>query len=762
MRSLAPLRRLAGSRRLLWVAGATLATSALVAGLIAWPVSVPTFQAVRSAYVPSDAWLLDRNGVVLDSKRVRFDVRRLQWVNLREISPALVTALVEGEDRRFWTHDGVDWSSALGAVRDELWRHRRRGASTITMQLASLLERQGGTSGVGPLARKLRQIRTAFALERHWTKPEILEAYLNLLEYQGEMQGINAASRALLGKPPSSLSLAEGLALAALLPQPGATADRVTARACARARAAQTPVECEAIRSAVGTLFAAGSQIKAEHLAPQLAQTLLKRPGDYVRTSLDAGVQRLAERIVSTHLAALADRNVRDGAALVVDNATGEVLAYVGSAGTVSRSPYVDGVRARRQAGSTLKPFLYELALERRYLTAASLLADSPLALDTASGLYIPQDYDHDFKGLVSVRTALGSSLNVPAVRTLVLVGVEAFRNRLHDLGYAGIKESGEYYGYSLALGSAEVNLWEQAQAYRSLALGGAWSPLSLGVPGSTPQLLTADVPAPGSTPHRSGSAAHAPGSTPPASRWSPQIPRSTPTAAALLSPQASFIVSDMLSDPAARAVTFGLNNHLDTGFWSAVKTGTSEDMRDNWCIGYSRHFTVAVWVGNFEGDSMRDVSGVSGAAPIWHDLMTELHRGLASIEPAAPSGVTSLMTHFTPAVEPPRHEWYWSTEARGAIAVNVAPGSGPARIETPANGMIIALDPDIPPAKQRVLISVRGAQSSMRLVLNGHPLGAANSPQLWPPRPGTYHLNLEDGNGRPLDAVFFTVRGTN
>jgi penicillin-binding protein 1C len=733
-----------------------LAISAALAGLIAWPAKAPAFQAVRSSYVPSDAWLLDRNGVVLDSKRIRFDVRRLQWVPLRDISPALVTALVAGEDRHFWTHEGVDWGSALGALRDELWHHRRRGASTITMQLATLLERHAGGSSSPSLTRKLRQMRMAFALERSWTKPEILEAYLNLLEYQGEMQGINAASRGLLGKPPSSLSLAESLALAALLPQPDAEADRVTTRACARARAAQVPVQCDEIRSAVTTLFAAHSQINAERLAPQLAQTLLKAPGEYVQTSLDISVQRLAERIVNTHLAALAERNVRDAAALVVDNATGQVLAYVGSGGTASRSPHVDGVRARRQAGSTLKPFLYELALERRYVTAASLLADSPLALDTAGGLYIPQDYDHDFKGLVSVRTALGSSLNVPAVRTLVLVGVEAFRNRLHDLGYAGIKESGEYYGYSLALGSAEVSLWEQAQAYRTLALGGAWSPLRLSVREVTAQ-TAASAPR---RPRASSPQAHA--SVPQAPESTPQGRRPAPASAALLSRQATFIVSDMLSDPAARAVTFGLSNHLDTGFWTAVKTGTSEDMRDNWCIGYSRYFTVAVWVGNFEGDSMRDVSGVSGAAPIWHDLMTELHRGLTSTAPAPPAGVTSVITHFTPAVEPPRHEWYWSTGPGEATAVNVAPGSGPARIESPADGMIIALDPDIPPPRQRVLISVRGARPSMRLVLNGEPLGTANSQQLWPPRPGSYHLTLEDDTGRPLDTVLFRVRGTN
>ena len=205
-------------------------------------------------------------------------------------------------------------------------------------------------------------------------------------------------------------------------------------------------------------------------LAPQLANTLLKAAGERVHTTLDANVQRLARDTLTRQLATLWSQNVRDGAVLVADNATGDVLAYVGSAGPRSRSREVDGVRALRQAGSTLKPFLYELAVERGYLTAASLLKDSPVHLDTATGAYIPQDYDKDFKGLVSVRTALGSSLNIPAVRALVLVGVEPFRDRLHALGYAQITESGDFYGYSLALGSAEVTLWEQAQAYRALA----------------------------------------------------------------------------------------------------------------------------------------------------------------------------------------------------------------------------------------------------------------------------------------------------
>ena len=172
---------------------------------------------------------------------------------------------------------------------------------------------------------------------------------------------------------------------------------------------------------------------------------------------------------------------------VVLDNASGDVLAYVGGIGGNSTAAAVDGANAYRQAGSTLKPFLYAQAIEKGYLTAASILDDSPVQLDTASGLYVPQNYDKGFKGPVSVRSALAGSLNVPAVRTLLLVGVDAFRDRLWDTGYQGLVEDGDYYGYSLALGSAEVTLLEQADAYRSLANGGRWSPLR----------LTADDPRP-------------------------------------------------------------------------------------------------------------------------------------------------------------------------------------------------------------------------------------------------------------------------
>mgnify|MGYP002078886582 CR=1 FL=1 len=333
-------------------------------------------------------------------------------------------------------------------------------------------------------------------------------------------------------------------------------------------------------------------------LAPHLATKLLRRPGLSVTTTLDTAIQRAAIMALGRQLIGLGETRARDGAVIVLDNASGNVLAYVGGVGGHSTAAQVDGADAPRQAGSTLKPFLYAAAIEAGYLTAASILDDSPVQLDTASGLYVPQNYDRGFKGPVSARSALAGSLNVPAVRTLLLVGVDSFRDRLFDLGYQGLTEDGDYYGFSLALGSAEVTLLEQANAYRTLANGGRWSPL---------HLRTDDE---------------------------------TITARAIVDPVAAWIVSDMMADPGARARTFGLDSALRLPFWAAVKTGTSKAMRDNWCIGFTDRFTVAVWIGNLEGDSMRAVSGTSGAAPVWREIMLALHRDHPGRQPPRPPGI--------------------------------------------------------------------------------------------------------------------------
>jgi penicillin-binding protein 1C len=450
-------------------------------------------------------------------------------------------------------------------------------------------------------------------------------------------------------------------------------------------------------------------------------------------------LQRFAVQTLQQQLRELAGRHVEDGALVVLDNASGEVLAWVGSSGALSNAADVDFVTALRQPGSTLKPFLYAQALAEKRLTAASLLEDSGTQIQTSGGLYIPQNYDHHFKGWVSARTALGASLNVPAVRTLVMVSPDAFHQQLQRLGLP-LKETGDYYGYSLALGSAEVSLLTLTNAYRTLGNAGRFSPTTLAL-------------------------------------------HTQPAWQAAIDPRAAFIVGDILSDSLARARTFGTDSILATRFWTAVKTGTSKDMRDNWAVGWSQRYTVGVWVGNASGAPMWDVSGTTGAAPIWAAVMNYLHRTQASRAPQAPTGVVQASVSFAPpgttsqaaaAPEAPRCEWFldgtqqptfaidsisnspYSTWARGQNSLRNS-NQPSARITAPTNGTIIALDPDIPPKNQRVSLTAVGAK--LRWLMDGKPLAKGASAQ-WLPWPGRHVIQLVGSHGEVLDEVRLEVRG--
>ena len=654
--------------------------------------------------------LLARDGRVLDIVRADPKVRRLDWVPLARISAPLIGIAVHNEDRRFRDHGGIDWRAVAGAFRDRLTGKRPRGASTITMQLAGLLSPSLGTSGDRSWRQKIAQARAAGAIEELWTKDQILEAWFNLLPWRGDLVGIDAAARTLTGHPAAALSEAEARVLAALIPTPAASPARVAARACG------VRPDCDLLRLTADRLLGPRAPAPDPGLAPQLAAALLSPARREVRTTIDADLQVFVAAALSRRLAELSARNVRDGAGIVVDNASGEILAYVGSGGAASRSAQVDGAAAPRQAGSTLKPFLYALAIERRLLTAASILDDAPVDLDTASGLYIPQNYDRIFRGPVSARSALGNSLNVPAVRTLLLVGVDAFRDRLYDTGYRGIVREGDYYGFSLALGSAEVTLIEQAAAYRSLARGGRWSPLRV-------------EPGP-----------------------------ATPDRQVLGAPAAS-IVTDMIGDPAARTATFGPDNGLTLPFWAAVKTGTSKALRDNWCIGFTDRFTVAVWVGNFEGDSMgAGVSGVSGGAPAWREIMLHLHRDTPGKPPVRDPSLIVQRVTFVPAIEPPRTELFLPGTALSTIRITGSLDDRP-RLTAPTNGAVIALDPDIPHARQRVGVRATGTAPGQTIDVDGRRIGPASAGALWLPIPGVHRFVLRDAAGKQLDAAQVSVR---
>ena len=717
-------------------------------------VAAPSFAEVRAAYAESDAWLLARDGQILQSKRVDMTRRRLPWTRIEEVSPTLLRALLASEDRRFYEHSGVDWGAAAVSAWRNLWNTRTRGASTLSMQLVGLLndftteneDNKVPRRGRRNVSQKLSQAASALWLEQRWKKDEILEAYLNLAGFRGEMQGVAAMSRGLFGKWPDGLDEAEAALAAALLRAPGAAPTLVAQRACgvwqgmAQMKKAPPP-DCAGLEGMArlalsgGLRDAEGGWLGREQspgLAPHLAQKLLKKPGERFRSTLDADLQRLARSVLQNHLRELLRQNAEDGAVLVLDNASGEVLAWVGSSGALSQAPEVDGITALRQAGSTLKPFLYAQAFERRNLTAASLLDDSPLAVTTGSGLYVPQNYTSDYRGWVSARMALGGSLNVPTVRLIVRLGADEFHDRLLDFGFKSLTERGEYYGFSLALGSADVSLLMLTNAYRTLANGGQWSPLR----------VTADKTA---IPCRDGGCRGV----------------FTDPARPVMAAGPVFIVGDILSDRSARVGTFGLESWLATPYWSAAKTGTSKDMRDNWCIGYSTRYTVGVWVGNAAGAAMHDVSGVSGAAPVWREIMDWLHRGWKNPRPTPPTGVKALNIRFDPAdkiAEPARQEWFLSgTEMP---VVHLADASALAHIAYPGQGTIIALDPDIPPERQRIALQLSGpADPGWQWRINGALLGRANQPVRWLPAPGKHRLTLSDGGGRELEAVSFEVR---
>ncbi|RVU05945.1 penicillin-binding protein 1C [Novosphingobium umbonatum] len=667
----------------------------------------------RRHWQSSEAWLYDRNGQVLEEVRLDFGQRRLGWVRLEAMPPSLPAMLVQAEDRRFFRHGGVDWLAMGGAVRDRLQRHRRlRGASTISMQTAAYLWPQIGQPGRRSWIDKLAQMRAAYALERAWSKQEILEAYLNLAPFRGETQGIAASAQVLLGKEPSRLDRREVAILVALLPNPLAKPERLSKRACRL-----LPDDCPALHALAQGISASETlPSSAQGLAPHLAAHLLAEPGQKVTTTLDLRVQRMAVEALRHQLEGLGPRRVRDGAVVVVDNASGDVLAYVGGVGLGSTAAMVDGASAARQAGSTLKPHLYAQLVEKKWLTAASILDDSPVQLDTASGLYVPRNYDNQFMGPVSARRALANSLNVPAVRALLLDGVQPFRDRLADLGYEDLEEDGSYYGFSLALGSAEVNLLQQANAFRTLANLGRWSPLR--VKGDDPV-----VP--------------------------PRV---------LMDAGAAWIVGDILADASARANTFGVDSALRLPFWAAAKTGTSKAMRDNWCIGYTDLYTVAVWVGNLEGDPMRAVSGTAGAAPVWRDIMLALHAQRAGKAPPRPANVIPARVSFALGHEPPRMEWFLAGTQQATMAAAPAFAEKP-HIVNPASGAVYALDPDIPPARQTIGVTWRGDVGQGQLKLDGRAIAVVGGQAQLPLVPGSHLLSLTDHGGRLLDQVRFTVK---
>jgi penicillin-binding protein 1C len=684
------------------------------------PGPIPSYQEVRASYTRSEALLLDRHHEVIHELRLDRQGRRLDWVSIENISPALKLAVINAEDKRYLHHKGVDWVSIFSALWGSVRSANPRGASTISMQLAARLDEDLQPRIIRrSLLQKLNQIRQARVLERKWSKEQILEGYLNLISFRGELQGIKAASQGLFGKAPQGLNDSESVVLAALIRSPNASIDRVSDRACMLSEIMNLQASHDEIVSRTTEALSHPYFVpKQAALAPHLSQRLLgsgKNGAMSLTCTLDGTLQAFAADALVQHLLTARNQNVRDGALLVADIKSGEVLAYIGSTGDYASARYVDGTLALRQAGSTLKPFVYGLAFEQRLLTPSSLIDDSPLDMPAAGGVYRPRNYDNKFHGLVTARVALASSLNVPAVKTLNLVTVDSVVEKLRQLGFRDIRDA-DYYGLSLALGSVDVTLWDLVNAYRTIANNGVWSPMRLTFDGG------------GSSGKR------------------------------VFSKEVCYLLSHILSDRESRSLTFSLDSPLSTRYWAAAKTGTSKDMRDNWCVGFSENYIVGVWAGNFSGEPMWNVSGMTGAAPVWVAIMNWLHRNQPSRAPEPPPGIVSIEVENASSGGV-RREWF----LKGTETAHVSEAAEHAnfRIVYPPPATIIALDPDIPGEAQKVLFAAAPSGAALQWILDGQFVGSADSPFLWSPTNGKHTLILADSMDKIYDSSAFEVRGS-
>jgi len=587
--------------------------------LAAYAMTLSLPAELRALPTGQSTMVFDRNGGVL--RQVRGPAGTLsQWAPLSEVPVALQEALVAVEDRHFFLHPGIDPLSILRASVQSLWTGRIvSGASTLTMQLARNL-RPHRRNIVG----KLSEMALALRIEASLNKTQILEAYLNRVDFGPNLRGIGAAAQGYFGKPVSALSLGESALLVGLPQSPtGYAYVRHRERALRRQSRVLTAVaqsnripasEIEVARREQLLQAFPRTTFGAPHFVSALMQGAFSslqdglsatdtRQAISIRSTIDPLLQRTCESAIAKVLEGLRDHQVSSASVLVVDNATGEVLAYVGSPNFYDdgNQGQVDGVRAKRQPGSTLKPFLYAAAFEELDYSAATVLPDLELSLETEAGPYTPRNFDDKFHGPVRLREALGNSLNVPAVHTAARLGASSLLAYLHRFGFESLNQAPEFYGPALALGDGEVTLLELVRGYLALARGGNAIALRVVTEVTTQANVQTDKASPAA----------------------PSTRRFPSSADAQVVPLAvASVITDILKDPAARQSSFGIDSALKFDFEVAAKTGTSKGYRDNWVVGYSSNVTVGVWVGNFDGRPMLKVGGVAGAAPIFHSIL--------------------------------------------------------------------------------------------------------------------------------------------
>lgn len=629
-----------------------------------WLKALPDPQLLTRRDLEVTTKIFDRNGVLL--YEIYTDQNRTPLA-LAQIPKLMQEATIAIEDKNFYQHPGFSVTGILRAARETLLNSQIQGGSTITQQLikSALLSPEVS------IPRKIKEIILAFWAERLYSKNQILEMYLNQVPYGGTAWGIEAASQTYFGTSVGSLNLAQMAILAGLPaapseyspfnshPEKAFERQKEVLRRMTEDRYITPEQEQEALATPIK--FATPRvPIRAPHfvmyvkdlLEQQYGPRLVEQGGLRITTSLDISMQEKAETIVGTQIDALAGLRVGNGAALVTNPKTGEILAMVGSKNyfDLANDGNVNVTTALRQPGSSIKVVNYAAALENGF-TAATILDDSPVVYQTAgSPPYAPVNYDGKFHGPTPLRYAFANSYNIPAVKTLAKIGVATMVEKGRAMGISSWTDPSRF-GLSLTLGGGEVTMLDMARVFGTLANGGTRVDLQpiLEVTDYSGHVLEKNTKESGVQAVKAGVA------------W---------------------IISNILSDNTARSSAFGPNSSLVIpGHTVSVKTGTTDSKRDNWTIGYTPSLLTAVWVGNNNNSPMDPMltSGVTGAAPIWHDIMTEFLQGKPDEVSAQPDDVTSLPCYFN------RPEYFIKgTEPAGG---RCAPIPTPSTTPTPTPG---------------------------------------------------------------------------
>lgn len=580
--------------------------------------------------------ILDRNGVILFQG---FGAQSPSVIALSDIPSSLKNATLAAEDPSFYDHPGFSWrGTARAAITDLTHQSTMEGGSTLTQQLVknALLTTDKN------FTRKFKELLLATELERHYSKDEILQMYLNETYYGQGSSGVEAASQAYFHKSAHDLTLGES-ALLAGLPlgpsrfDPNVNIDEATGRrdfvlgrmlslgkiTPAEAKAAKAqPIVLDGSPGATDatlTVYAKTVQIRAPHfvfyvldqLRQKYGEDVIENGGITVHTTLDITKQDAAQQIVTAQISKLADHHVTNGGLVSIVPNTGDILAMVGS--TDYNAPGFGNVNVTLsdlQPGSSFKPIAYATAFKKGW-NGATTIQDIPFSAPTGDGtIYTPMNYDLKFHGTVTVRRALDNSLNIPAVKTLQFAGIPDTLQTAHDLGITTLKNPSTY-GLALVLGGGEVRPIDMATVYGTFANNGVRvEPRSI--------LEVTD-------------------------RHGKDITHSDrPKPQAVLDPRIAFMISNILSDDSSRQPEFPANGPLTlAGRPVAAKTGTTNDFRDNWTVGYTPQLVTAVWVGNNDHTAMNNVDGITGAAPIWHDYMTAALADTPSSSFAVPAGIS-------------------------------------------------------------------------------------------------------------------------